>query len=274
VISSEALILIAGVVTSLATIALNAIIARQSNFDFLSISVWFILPVGAMIGGMAAASGYYYAAILTDTMPSRTFLFEMVGIAVSTWVLGIWVDYALATFSDGTAVSSQASLWEFFKFQAEHTQLTMNTHGASGESFGALGGWGYVREVGQLLGFMLGGVFVWAYLSDREVCAGCRKYAKVESLLTAQSPDRFQDVLHQSNVVLPDLVEDAKKLMGGSPFVGLDLRLLRCPKCHTEWARPAVVVQSGKNNESRKLAMYSVSAEQATALRRAAKTAA
>jgi hypothetical protein len=267
-ISSEALILIAGILTSIATVAINAIAARGGDGDLLSLSVWFIVPVGAIIGGMAAASGYYFAAVRTHTMPSRTFLLEMIGIAISTWVLALWVSYASAQSSDGTWVRSQLSFWDFFKFQAEHTQLSIYTRAGVSET-GELGGLGYAREFVQLLGFMLGGLFVWVTLSEREVCATCRKYAREENLLTKQPPIRLQKAIDESNLSFPNLVRDAELAIGKSPLVGMDLKLLQCPKCFAEWARPAVGVQSGRQVVSRKLKRYLLKPEQAIALRKA-----
>lgn len=270
-IGAEFLITIGGIVTTLATIGANALISRWLDFNLLSLSVWFVIPVGAIIGGMGAASGYYFTAIITHTMPSRRFLLEMVAIGVSAWFLGQWIEYATLTLDDGTSVSSLVSFWDYFKFHAEHEQLTIRTrYGGNVGSTGELGALGYAREVLQLLGFMVGGLVVWNALSEKEMCSGCRKYAKVDRLLTAASAEQFQAVLNDSRIELPGLVEAAKAAIGKQRFIGLDLTLAQCPRCMREWARPAVVIARGKNPERVRLGAYDTAPDLSGNLRAAA----
>lgn len=263
-VSRELLIMIGGVVTSIATAGLNAVIVRYSDFNFLSLSFWLIVPVGALIGGVAAASGYYVTALWTHTMPSRRFLLEMVGIGISTWILGQWLAYATLRFEDGTPVSRYASFWEYFRFHAEHMKLRLGFRGNMNlATTGELGVLGYVREALQLAGFIVGGLAVWAFLSGKEVCDGCRKYAKVRMLLTAESPQRFQEVTAAAGLDCAD----ARYQLAGYSLLGLDLALLECPSCRRQWSRPAAVVSRGQEPAVRlPLRAYSLSMEQSAAL--------
>jgi hypothetical protein len=56
--TAELLITAGGIITSTLVVALNVVLARVLDFDFLSLSLWFVIPVGALIGGFGAAGGY------------------------------------------------------------------------------------------------------------------------------------------------------------------------------------------------------------------------
>jgi hypothetical protein len=266
-LSKELLITIAGAITSLTVAAANTWLLRSSGFDLLSFSIWFVLPVGAMGGGMLAASGYYLAARLTHTMPSRRFLLEMLAIGASTWLLAQWMVYDSLTLSDGSRVRDYAGFWEYFQLQAEHMKLSFGTRGnVNAVTTDELGGLGYVREALQLLGFMFGGLAIYVSLSNIERCDACRKYARKKVLLSSATPEEFQKLLSDSGLPLPGLVDEARATLGERRLVGFSFALLQCPECKRQWCRPAVVVQSGNSPDERPLSHYTLTTDQATEL--------
>src|SRR5713226_295940 len=112
--SAELLMTAGGIVTSVLVVAANLIVARLLDFNLLSLSFWFVVPVGALFGGFAAAGGYYLVARWTQTMPNRRLLFNMVVVGISTWALYHWLDYYTLVFSDGTRVRDVASFSQYF----------------------------------------------------------------------------------------------------------------------------------------------------------------
>jgi ABC-type Fe3+-siderophore transport system permease subunit len=85
----------------------------MGDIDFLSISFWFVIPVGGLLGGMAAASGYYVAARATQTMPSRMLLLSMIAMGALTWVLSKWVPYTMLMTGDGTRAADHMPFWDY-----------------------------------------------------------------------------------------------------------------------------------------------------------------
>ena len=169
--SAELLITAGGIATSIMVVLANLLVARWLDFDFLSLSFWFVVPAGALLGGFAAAGGYYLVAKWTQTMPDRRLLFNMVAVGLSTWLLYNWLDYYTLVLDDGTRVRDVASFWQYFTVAAEHMQLTIRTRASpSGVTTGELGSLGYAREALQVLGFMAGGFATYAYLATSEVC--------------------------------------------------------------------------------------------------------
>jgi hypothetical protein len=256
-LSIEALITLAGIGTSLGTVALNQILQQELKFNFLSMSFWFVLPAGALIGGMAAASGYYGAARLTQTMPSRLLLLNMVALGASTWILSKWLPYSTVKLSDGTHVADALSFVDYVQQGAEHARLSVGHRGRiNALTTGELGSLGYAREALQLLGFMAGGLATYAALDSVEACKSCRRYANSDTLLESVGHGALQEVLDSADVHLPELVGDAKAALGAKRLLGFSLLLYQCPKCKREWFRPAVVYRSGNSQDVTKLRPY------------------
>jgi hypothetical protein len=248
-----------GIATSLLVVILNLLAARLVHFDLLSLSVWVIVPAGALIGGMGAAGGYYLVAKWTQTMPNRGLLFNMVAIGFSTWIMYQWLDYYTLSLEDGTRVRDIASFWEYFRVATEHMQLTISAR--SGAPTGALGTLGYAREALQLLGFSLGGLAIYMYLTDSEVCEKCRKYTRNRPLLDAASAESFDTVLNRAGVTMPGIADEASQALGNRALAGIDLLLLQCPACQAQWLRPRVVYRTGNDIGRKPLTRFSASAD-------------
>lgn len=267
-LSSELLITVGGIVTTATVVGLNLLVTNALHFDLLSLSFWFVIPAGALIGGMAAASGYYATARLTQTMPSRTLLLNMVAIAVSAWFLTKWASYATLRLDDGTRVADLVSFWQYFVVSTESMQLAFGTRGnISAATTGELGMLGYVREGLQLVGFMVGGFASYAMLSDVEACEPCRRYARTETILNSVDPEAFDNALAEADVVLPGVGDQAQFALGKKALEGVSLYLSRCPQCNREWLRPAIVTRSGDSFTTTKLGSYSVDTDVARAVR-------
>jgi hypothetical protein len=267
-LSAELAITVGGIITSVATVALNFALTNLLDFDFLTFSFWLVVPAGAIVGGMAAASGYYAAARLTHALPTRGILWNMVGIAISTWMLSKWIIYATLTLDDGRRIADIVSFWEYFKAATESMQLTIGTSGnADALTTGQLGAWGYVREALQVLGFMAGGFYVYKLLKDVEACETCQRYAQTKTVLASASADVFDDTLEQAGITLPNFADQVHKALDQKPLVGLNLVACRCENCRDEWLRPAVVYRSGSDNLINKLVRYDIGAQVGDVLR-------
>jgi len=264
---AEALITVGGIVTTAAVVGVNLLGENYVGFNFLSLSFWFVIPAGAIIGGMGAASGYYATARITQTMPSRTLLINMIAVAVSAWFLSKWASYATLVLEDGTRVADLISFWQYFVISTESMQLSVGTRGRMAGSTGELGMLGYAREALQLVGFMVGGFASYAYLTDVEACESCKRYAKTETILNCVSPERFDDALEEADISLPNLGAVARIALGNRPLQGLSLVLARCPRCNQEWLRPALVTRSGDSFDTTKLSRYNVDAEVSNVVR-------
>ena len=266
-LSAELLISLAGLVTSAAIVALNFLLRRSVEVDLLDLSVAVVLPAGAFIGGIAAASGYYLGARATHTLPSKRMLFEMLAITLSTWFLAEWLSYALLRFPNGVAVRDVVSFWEYFQVKTEHMQLSFESHGGSELARTRdLGLWGYGREAIQIGGYLCGGLVMWLGLRRLEACVPCGRYARTRKLLHRATSAVLEELLRRAEIVLPDLSERVRAAVGGRRLVGLNLSIAECPSCERRWVRPAAVVMSGSHPMINPLSPYDIEARQAVQL--------
>lgn len=264
---AEVVITLGGIVTTVATVGINLLLAETLGFNILSLALWLVIPAGAIVGGMAAASGYYVTARMTQTMPTRTLLINMIAVALSAWLLARWLGYITSTFDDGSRIADVMSFWTYFQVSLESTQLTIRGAGSSGVTTGELGTLGYVREILQIAGFSLGGFVTYTYLCEVESCKDCRKYASRKAILKNVEASKFDSALAEMAVSLPGVADDAVAALQGKPLRALSLYLYQCPKCRSDWLRPAVVVGGGPDAQERQLNRYSVDADRAKRVR-------
>lgn len=248
-----------GVASTITVVLLNDWISNQISINLLSLSFWLVIPAGAIVGGMVAASGYYFAARATQTMPTRRLAWSMILIALCAWLLSHWLEYAAMTLSDGTRVQDMMDFGQFFRFTTEHQSLTIRTRGnLTGIDTGELGSLGYVRETLQVLGFTLGGMIVYSLLKDVESCEVCRRYAKVTTVMRGVSAEQFDAGLSHAGVTLPGIGSQLQNAVQGRRFIGMNLQVAQCPECQAFWVRPEAIVQSGRDPEAQKLDRYNM----------------
>lgn len=269
-LSKEVVTTLAGIAAAIGMVAINIVAQRALDLDFLGLTYAFILPVGAIFGGLGAAAGYYVAARITSTLPSRRMLFEMLAIGVSTWLLMHWVDYATMRFANGALVRDALPFADYLQLRTEHLQLTIESTSTKATTTPELGLLGYVHELLQVAGFLAGGFFMWTALKRHEACTACSRYAHTLTLLQRVPSATFDEVLQRANVQLDGLAARVARVAGAKRFVGLNLRLATCPSCHRSWVRPAAVVMEGSHPVARPIDAYPVTPQQSAALRLAA----
>lgn len=262
----DAGVALGGVATTLAVVFANQWAAQRFDFDLLSLSAYFVLPFGAILGGLAAAIGYFVAARATHAMPSRRLAWEMMAIGVSAWALHHWLAYNAYAFDDGTRARDVVDFWTFLQASIVHQSLVVEGAGASGFHTGELGAWGYLREILQLLGFVLGGWAAFGMLRNSEACAPCRRYAKTTRVMREVTPQQFALGLASAGLDAVEVAPDPNATLKGRRLTGMDLLLARCPRCAGAWLRPGVRVPSGRTTASMPLARVPVSGEQADAV--------
>jgi hypothetical protein len=267
--SAEVFTTFAGIVAAVGVVAINVLMQRALDLDFLGLTLWFIVPAGALIGGLGAASGYYAAARATQTLPSRRMLIEMLAIAFSTWLLMHWVEYATLALSDGSLVSDQVHFWYYLRLRTEHMQLVIeNQSHTRPDTTPELGLLGYAHELLQIAGFMLGGLFMWVTLRSHEACTPCSRYARTTKLLERVTSSVFDDVLSRAGIMIPAFADRVVHALGKRRLVGLNLSIATCPSCRRSWIRPAAVGMDGVHPVVKPIVAYDLSAAQAEELYR------
>ena len=205
-LSKDLLVGSVGLLTSVLTALLLWWIDRQFGWSFYGLTFWVIVPVGAIVSGFVAASGYYFGARWLGIRPSWRLLVSMVAISVSCFFLIYYLSYATAVVSvqgqGSIKLSKLASFGEFLDHSLRSTQLSLGRAGRQKTS-GELGAMGYALAALQVLGFSLGGFAVWAILRFTPYCESCARY--LQKLSTTKRYSNSPEELEQRFAALQDL---------------------------------------------------------------------
>ena len=165
----------------------------------------FVLPFGAFLSGLVAASGYYFGSRLLSFRPGRGVLLNMVAVSGANFFFIYWLKYIFLTV-DGEPISKWISYTAYLSFTLSHTSVTLSQFSQDAV---ALGFWGYAYAAVQILGFALGGFCIYNLVRSAPYCDGCGFYLKKKGKQT-----RYFERLEQ----LADCIADFRLTTGRGEF--------------------------------------------------------
>ena len=164
---SEVVVLAGGVTTLLALSAVFALAHHGEN-----VMLWYanyIIPVGALMVGLVAASGYGAAAWFTGLKMTRRLIWSVVG--------QLAVAYFIAQYEEYPS-SSGMGFWAWFDASTRAIAWG-HANGLVGEPLGVLG---YGLRLLEVIGFVAGGLAVPLALRNYSYCDPCRSYRRRSTL--------------------------------------------------------------------------------------------
>jgi len=180
----QLLVSIVGISTAILTGIILGLINVYAGYALYSFMVFLILPIGAIIAGFCAATGFYFGAKYFHQKPIGGVLINMVIASISAFFLVHYVPFFLLEM-DGIRVKDTISFWQYLDVVIKNTSLSFVR--VPSVSTGELGSfWGYLYACIQLLGFSIGGICVFFWLSTIPFCKKCSRYLK-----TIYQKDKF-----------------------------------------------------------------------------------
>jgi len=185
-------VLLSGLFTTALTLAGVYWLGR--NTDDFYIMGWYanyVIPAGAMIVGIAAASGYALTSWLTGTRISRGLLLAVLLLQTGAYVTAEYIEYRDVMDGlrgRGLMFGPEPSFPQYYDFKAR--SFAWKKEGAANQPGEALGGWGYVFTLLGAAGFILSGLIAPALLYAVPYCERCQRYMsrKVLGVLPASVP--------------------------------------------------------------------------------------
>lgn len=162
-----------GISSAVLTGGVLGLIEASTGFALYSLIVWFIVPVGAFLAGLAAASGYYFAAKHFHQKPAGGIGLNMVLASIGAYLVVHYIPYYLLEV-DGSRIKDAISFWSYLDFDIRHTSLSFNQGRTTSAELGST--FGYVYALIQLIGFAIGGLTVFSWLQNAPYCEKCEKY--------------------------------------------------------------------------------------------------
>jgi hypothetical protein len=189
-------VLLCGISTSI--LALAGVYWLNKNADDFHIMGWYanyVLPVGAVIVGLVAGSGYGIASWRTGVRISKGLLWAVVLLQTAAYIGAEYVEYR-----DVASELKQAGLFinqpvmvptflEYYDLKARSFAWKPKDGKAAGDPMGA---WGYVFVLLGAAGFIGGGLIAPAVLYSLPYCDSCQRYmsSKVLGVIPASVPHR------------------------------------------------------------------------------------
>jgi len=104
---------LAGVISSVATAFLDVYLSRLFGFSIFTAMWWFVFPIGAIMLGCVAASGYYFASTRLNSRPSKALLVQMMVVAGATQLLIYYLAFMTTHLTDGRPVSAALTFGQY-----------------------------------------------------------------------------------------------------------------------------------------------------------------
>ncbi|MES3023108.1 MAG: hypothetical protein V4857_16205 [Pseudomonadota bacterium] len=240
-----------GLATSLLAALINVGIAYLFDFNLFTLSFWVIVPVGAIMLGLVAASGYHIGSVRFNRKPNKILLLQMLLIAGITMLLIYWIGYRMMRFADGGYVADNLPFGEFLQIS-----LTKASYAVGRSAAQEAGSFGYFLAAIQFVGFLLGGLVVYMMLATKAMCASCELYldklaSKRKEYADASAASEYFDTLFTlpaDGPAFAGLIQAEANLQHAEHgALRIDTHLLACPKCQVQTIDETVQGHNGKS---------------------------
>ena len=140
-----------------------------------------IIPVGAILAGLAAGSGYAVATRPQGVKMTAEMCIAIVILQLACYATARYLDYRAVdpVYEDGTPVGSLA----YFDFVTRSFHWESEYGDKPGE---ALGAWGYGVRLLEITGFTFGGLIGALIVRKMAYCERCQRYMKTRRLPDSQ----------------------------------------------------------------------------------------
>ncbi len=173
--AASAPVLLGGLATTALTLALTYGLSARYGFNAMGFYAWFVLPIGALVVGLLAGSGYGLASRLTGFRIQKRTLWIVVGLQVLAYVAAQYGEY-LALRSGGGALPAFVPF-----FDGATRAIQFEADGRVGQPLGA---WGYGVRLLEVLGFAGGALMISAGMRSAAYCEACGRYMSSRGLGT------------------------------------------------------------------------------------------
>lgn len=242
-----------GILSFALTVAFVTALERITGFNLFSLSVWVVVPVGAMITGAAAASGYYFGSLLFHTRPTWFLLVQILIVAAIAQMSIYYGEYSTMVLDNGVRVADRIGFFQYLDLVLTSAHLRV---GRAQTDAGEVGSFGYWLAAFQFIGFILGGVATFLFLRFHPVCQKCSRYLRTLATRKQHINDRdafsaYYDNLFDHPVDTQGFADwmhydpDAKHIGEGTILTTSSLK--GCPHCKTQVVEQRVQIFGGKD---------------------------
>ncbi len=179
--STAPLVLLGGAVTIALALA-GVWLADRAGESVMGWYADYVIPVGAILVGLVASSGFGIASWASGTKITGLLLLAVIAMLLGGYWLAQYLEFRL-TFPDGAVLANGDPAGFLDYYDAVTRSFRWIEHDKPGQPLGALG---YLLRLGEVVGFTGGGMIVPFTLRKLPYCDACRVYMR--SPLVARIP--------------------------------------------------------------------------------------
>src|SRR5512138_1050323 len=144
-----------GLTTALLTGIVATVVERVTGYSIHTLAIWLVVPVGALITGLASASGFYFGSLYFHARATRATLVQVVLVGGLSYFLIHYVQYFTLVLDDGRRVSDLIGFGGYLDLALTKSHYSFGP--GAGQDVGEVGAFGYVLAAIQIVGFLVGG---------------------------------------------------------------------------------------------------------------------
>lgn len=164
-----------GLITTICVVLFVAAVGHFTGFNLFSFSLWLVVPVGALLCGALALSGFYIVSHRVH-LKARLWMFvPLISLAAFAYLSIYYIEYIWMETTDGISVSSFISFREYLDI-AITSQTIYAGRGARAQA--DLGDAGYWFAALDFVGFVVGGAWIYIALQVSRACHTCGQYLR------------------------------------------------------------------------------------------------
>ncbi len=163
--------------TALTLLGVYALDTSAADFNIMGWYANYVIPVGAIIVGLAAASGYGLASWFSGVKITRHLLWMVLVLQLAAYFGAQYIEFKNLHLVH-RATGEPVGFFEYYDMAAR-SFAWKQSDGSMGEPMGA---WGYFFRGLEVLGFAAGGLIVPLLLRKAPYCPECQLYMKTRQL--------------------------------------------------------------------------------------------
>lgn len=169
------IVLLGGVISTLATLVLVFVLSLFMETQFLSLMIWFVVPLGALLAGLLAGCGYTISCRVLQFFPSKGFLVLIFFLQFFMFFLGRYIEYLPVAI----LAEDPPGFVAYYRDSVENSEWSSgSTKNGQKEEPYTLGVLGYGGEVLIAAGFALASLGSLAILAAIPYCKYCSRFMR------------------------------------------------------------------------------------------------
>jgi hypothetical protein len=185
-------VLLAGLLTTAASLAGQYLLSAHSDVQIMGLYGDYVFPVGAMLVGLVASSGYALTSLWLGVRIRKGLLVTIVLLMLIAYFAAEFIEFKsrgqLFAPNDPNTIAVNPSpdsvlpgyhplgFWEYFHLKA--INFTWKKENDKDKDNAPLGMWGYAFVLLGIAGFTCSGLILPVVIGARSYCEPCRRYMK------------------------------------------------------------------------------------------------